>query len=417
VRAAEAAGLDSMHGEKGPLSLPATHRRAVDWSRHARRWTGILLAVGVVWRLIRYGLAFPLWGDEAGLMLSVVQRRGYAELLRPLEYVQVAPLGFLAAQFAVVRQWGTSEYALRAFPLVTGLAALLLFARLAWLTLPPLGAVSALGVLTASHYVTRYSLDVKPYGSDLMVSALLLLLAVRWSWEPERRRWPVLLILVTPIALALSYPGVFVAGAVALGLVPILRRRARPGDWVLFTTYVAVVTLSFAGLMTLSAAAQYGRVRGFMVAYWSRGFPPADPLRLLVWLLDVHTAEMMSYPLGGKNGASAVTALLCLVGIRQLLTRGQADLLRLLGGTFALTLVAAAIPTAAAPAWRSTWRRPSACSSAPRSRASSPHSPPPRGSGGRGWSPASRCWRSPWGGRSVTSCTRITRRSTETCSG
>jgi len=84
-------------------------------------------------------------------------------------------------------------------------------------------------------------------------------------------------------------------------------------------------------------------VRGFMVAYWSRGFPPADPLRLLVWLLDVHTAEMMSYPLGGKNGASAVTALLCLVGIRQLLTRGQADLLRLLGGTFALTLVAAVL--------------------------------------------------------------------------
>src|SRR5262245_22705444 len=73
----------------------------VDWFTHARRWTAIFLAVGVAWRLTRYGLAFPLWSDEAGLMLNVVQRHGYAELLGPLDHLQVAPLGFLAAQLTV----------------------------------------------------------------------------------------------------------------------------------------------------------------------------------------------------------------------------------------------------------------------------------------------------------------------------
>src|SRR4029453_14983473 len=71
----------------------------VDWSARARRWTLVLLAAGVAWRLVRYGLGFPLWGDEAALLLNVVERHGYAELLRPLAHEQVAPLGFLAAEY------------------------------------------------------------------------------------------------------------------------------------------------------------------------------------------------------------------------------------------------------------------------------------------------------------------------------
>src|SRR5262249_28222538 len=150
------------------------------------------LAAGVAWRLIRYGLRFPLWGDEAAVMLNVVERQSYRELLGPLDFHQVVPLGFLAAQFTVVRYWDASEYAMRAFPLLTGLAALFCFARLAWLALPPLAAMGAVGVLAATHYVTRYSLDIKPYGTDLLMASALLVLAVHWSRAPEERRWPVL---------------------------------------------------------------------------------------------------------------------------------------------------------------------------------------------------------------------------------
>jgi hypothetical protein len=52
---------------------------------------------------------------------------------------------------------------------------------------------------------------------------------------------------------------------------------------------------------------------------------------------------MMSYPLGGRNGGSTLTFLLCLVGVYLLLKRGQTDLVLLLGSIFALTFVAAGL--------------------------------------------------------------------------
>lgn len=315
-----------------------------DGGVHARTWIAVFLVAGLLWRFVRYGLAFPVWGDEAALMLEVVERQGYHDLLGPLGRGQVAPLGFLAAQFTAVTYFGSSVYILRLVPLITGVVGLCLFARLSWRALSPLGGVLALGVFTATHYATRYSLDIKPYGTDLMVSALLLVLAVEWIRAPEERRWPILLTLVQPIALTLSYPAVFIAGAVGIvGCVLRFQRKSAPLDWILLATYLVTVVTSFGGVLLLSAGPQYGAVTRPMTLYWERGFPPGTPLRFAVWFFDVHTAEMMSYPFGGKNGASTLTFVLSLLGIHRLLRRREHHLLVLLGSGFALTFFAAVL--------------------------------------------------------------------------
>ena len=59
------------------------------------------VGLGIVIRTIRFLLNFPLWPDEAYLAHNYLDR-GYLDLLRPLDYGQVAPLLYLWVQKTVV---------------------------------------------------------------------------------------------------------------------------------------------------------------------------------------------------------------------------------------------------------------------------------------------------------------------------
>ena len=113
------APLDLFHGEENLLSADAQHR-----------WLLALMILGVVLRLTRYLLRFPLWEDEAMLSANLIDR-GYAGLLQPLHYCQVAPTLFLWGQLASVKLLGFNEYALRLIPFLCGLGSLLLFRHVA----------------------------------------------------------------------------------------------------------------------------------------------------------------------------------------------------------------------------------------------------------------------------------------------
>ena len=90
--------LDPFCGEERLLSAQAQ-----------RRWLLTLMIVGVVLRLTRYLLRFPLWEDEAMLSANLLDR-GYGGLLQPLHYCQVAPTLFLWGQLTLVKLLGFNEY-------------------------------------------------------------------------------------------------------------------------------------------------------------------------------------------------------------------------------------------------------------------------------------------------------------------
>lgn len=306
-----------------------------------RRVAVAIVIVAVVWRIIRYAMGFPIWGDEAGLMLNVAFAKSYADLFKPLDNSQVAPIGFLAAQFSAMHHLGTSVFSLRLFPLITGVAAVFAFAKLARLTLSPLAAAFATGALLGAHYTTRYALDIKPYGTDLLASSLLLVLAALWIQHPDQLRRPITLILLAPVTLAFSFPAVFVAGAIGITLAVVLfRAKAKPAQWMLLAIYLAAVGGTFLLLLTMSMSDQYQHTHEAMVRYWARGFPPDQLWKFPIWLLDVHTAEMMCYPFGGKNGAGSLTFALFAIGIYAVARRGNRTWLMLFLSIFALTLIA-----------------------------------------------------------------------------
>jgi hypothetical protein len=307
------------------------------------RWILAFLMIGVAIRLIRYLLRFPLWGDEAMLATNFLDR-DYAGLMQPLDFHQVAPLLFLWTELIAVKLFGFHEWSLRLFPLLCSLASLFLFHRLAKLVLRGTALVLAVGIFAVTYSGLRYAAETKPYGVDLMISTLLLLLAVRWWRSPRETRWLWLLAAFVPLALGISYPAVFVAGGVSLVVATVLPAVRSRHAWWAWGVYSTLLAGSFFGWYWLSTAAQAGAELGDMTRMWNDTFPPRGSLvSLLVWLVKVHAGPLLAVPVGGDHWGSIATTLLCLVAVGVLIRQGRYRLLVLCSSPFLLNLIAAAL--------------------------------------------------------------------------
>lgn len=313
-----------------------------DWPDKLCRWTFIILGLGIIWRLTRYLLCMPVWGDEAFIVLNLMDRN-FRTILEPLDYGQVAPAIFLWGEMAMLKFVGGSEYAMRFLPLLAGIAAIFLFWRWSRLLFSDATVPLAVGFYALGYYTVRHSVEIKPYAGDQLAATSLLLVATLWMRQPERWRYGCLLAAIIPVAMGASYPSVFLAGGImlALGVALLPRRDARL--WVIWAVCGVAVLGTFVLLYANVGSGQYNKTGEMMREYWKDSFPPFAPFELIKWLLDVHTGNMLAYPMGGKKGGSTATLLLCLVGIAWLVRNRGWDWRVLLFAPFALTFIAAAI--------------------------------------------------------------------------
>ncbi len=303
-----------------------------------------LLLAGIAWRVGRWAMGFPLWGDEAFVAVNLLVR-DYSGMLGALEHWQVVPPGFLWLALSAVKLLGTHEWALRLVPMLAGVGALVVLWRFSRAALPGRAAVLAVGLLGATYYAVRHGAEVKAYTTDLLVSVSVLALA--WTLlkrSASAARWTALL-LVCAAGVWLSFPAVFVCAgaAMALGLVGIKRRdacliggavlvAAVAGGWFWVVYRVSVVP------QAASAAAL------FEMSMWELGFPPVDkPWLLPWWALKVHAGRMLAYPIGSKNFGSALTLILVLVGTARLWRTRRRALLAVLLGPILPAMVAAGL--------------------------------------------------------------------------
>jgi hypothetical protein len=314
--------------------------------RQARRLETLtwgFVALGVVLRLFRYGRHFPLWGDESFVAVNFIAR-GYRELLQPLEYGQICPALFLWIERFVVNHLGFSEWSLRLFPLVCGVASVWLFRSVAASLVGGLPLLLSVAIFAVSFHPIRHAAEVKPYASDLLAALVLLALALQWQRTPERvlGRW--LLVAAAPVAIALSHPALFIAGGVSLSLVVPVWRERRWSTWAAFLAFQIAVAGTFLGLYAACTRFQEQHALGGLRNYWAASFPPLNsPLRLLRWLVAVHTGTMFAYPGGGREGSSTPTLLAVIAGALWLWRRGRRGAVVLLLVPFALALGAAVL--------------------------------------------------------------------------
>ena len=299
------------------------------------------LVLGCVFRIIRYAQNLPLWSDECFLSVNFIDR-GYRELLEPLDNGQIAPPLFLWAQRFLIDLGGFSEWSLRFFPLVCGLASVFLFWHLARRILgsDSIPLLLAVGIFAVSVHPIRHASDAKPYASDLLVAILLLVLAAEWLRRPQQVRWLWALVGVVPLSLSLSNPAVFVAGGIGLGLAHPVWKHGSRRHALAFGTFGFTVIVCFAMLYLLVTHDQSARGIDGLRRYWAASFPPLMDLpRLTGWLISAHTGSSFAYPGGGSRGGSTATSLAFLIGTFALARRGHGSIVACLLAPFVLVFL------------------------------------------------------------------------------
>lgn len=174
-----------------------------------------LVALGIVLLLMQYLFNRSLWHDEASLALNILEKSP-AELLQPLDDNQAAPPGFLLTEKILVQIFGGSEYVLRVFPLLCGIASLILFLYVSRHVLPPAAVPMALGLFAISGKFIYYASEVKQYAGDVTVALLLYIIVLHTLVKQPTSFRIGLFGIIGSCVLWFSYPGAFVFAGIVL---------------------------------------------------------------------------------------------------------------------------------------------------------------------------------------------------------
>lgn len=245
-------------------------------SYNFQKLSWVIICLGILLRLAQYLYNRSLWLDEAMLSSNFVNKT-FAQLLQPLDYSQVAPLGFLLSSRLLVEIFGTSEYVLRLFPLLAGVLSLLLFYKVARSYIDTKAILIALVLFALSDRLIYYASEAKQYSSDVAVGLVLYWVIISLQTR-HLTAWRIFLFGITgALAAWFSHPVVFVmAGGGAATVVFCLMRRQWPKVRRLLIVYFiwlsSFLICYFSHLRTLSN-------NEMLVNYWKgrKAFMPLIP--------------------------------------------------------------------------------------------------------------------------------------------
>ncbi len=244
-----------------------------------------LVGLGILLRLTQYLYNRSLWVDEAALALNITNR-SFLELFHPLDYSQAAPIGFLMVEKLLCQVLGRSEYVLRLFPFLCGVASLFLFRQVAVDFLGKPAAAISLSLFAVSGHLVYYASELKPYSSDLCVTLFLYAVTIAIRSKKLTILRMTLFGVVGGIAVWFSFPAVFVLTGIGLSLMSFYLSRKEGGK----VGYLAIAYVlwgsAFALCYFLSISAQSGNEA--LYTYWNDKFMPVPPTSFsdLDWFME-----------------------------------------------------------------------------------------------------------------------------------
>ncbi|MBN1593606.1 MAG: hypothetical protein JW941_10235 [Candidatus Coatesbacteria bacterium] len=279
-------------------------RKSVDDERWAKWALTAVVAAGILAGLIIYLNNRSFIIDEAMLACNVIFRP-LADIRNHLDDNQLAPPLFLILSklsSALFKPWDLS---LRVLPLVCSFLSLYLFARLGWRTMRSWFVVVSTTILSLNFEYLEFSTTFKQYACDLLVT--LLLLAVATSWSGMKRRARLLVAVLLPLLIGLSFTTVF--GLFGLWVVILMfALRSREGKNWEPVVILGAMTLVVSILLWLMMLSQYHHA-SFLSEFWRAGFPQGS---IVSWTL-LAFSSVLGYLVGSPPMAH-IWAVISVIG-------------------------------------------------------------------------------------------------------
>lgn len=290
-----------------------------------------IICFGIAVRLVQYFYNRSLWADEAVLALNIVNR-SYLELLQPLDYDQGAPFGFLIVEKLAIQIFGNNEYALRLFPLLSGIMSLLLFYQLAKRFLRGYAVPIGLAFLASLYYLIYYATELKQYSSDVAVALFSCLLVTEIFRKRLSIKKVILFSVLGALTIWFSHPAIFVlagfGGSYLLNYI-FTKKINKNKNVKLFRVLIIYSTWLFSfGLFYFVSVQSLNKNQTLMTSWSGRNAFPASIFDI-IWVFDAF-GRFFYLPLDFRGLMDGVAIFAFVIGCISLFRRQKENLLILL---------------------------------------------------------------------------------------
>lgn len=239
--------------------------------KNAIKIFSILCILGILTRIYLFSFNRTLWLDEAYLANAVTLAGWKSILTEPLGNNQAAPLGFVILVKLSVLVMGLSDWVLRLWPFLFGIASVWVAERLGALLFERQSSKWFLAAaISLSPVLIYYSTEFKQYSVDVFFTLLLTYAMVRVTRERETAFLG--LTVAASIAVWFSYPSVIVIAAAYFSILFAMVFKVRSMAFKPFLYSAALVAVSF--LLIYLVAIKGSSSNGNLINFWHDAYAP-----------------------------------------------------------------------------------------------------------------------------------------------
>jgi len=295
----------------------------------------IIISFGTVLRISQYLFNRSLWLDESMLALNIINS-SFTELLKPLDYNQGAPIGFLMVEKLLVQVFGNSEYVLRVFPLFCGIISLFLFYKVAIYYIKQNATLIALFLFAITDSLIYYSSECKQYSSDVAVALLLYLVTIYIQLKGLTISRISFFGVIGAIVIWFSHPATFILAGIGLSLTLFYlgKKEWKKIGKLLIVYSIWILSFTTFYFISISSLTQNESLLG----YWKNGFMPFPPQ--IKWFSDTFL-NILKTPIC-LSSFPGIVALIFLIGCISIFLKKKEEFLTLIPPIF-FTLLASGL--------------------------------------------------------------------------